>query len=381
MRTLQIIDNLNPNMSTGRRALTIAKNLSDQGYKVTVATAYRSKSERATVESILGSEVSIKWYVPWLQIRKFFFSPGLISIINEEKFDLIHAHGYRQFGTFLGSLVPQVKAAYVVSPYGSLGSDLPNRLDPLYLLHDFITMKNPIKRADHIFANTKYEKNQIVAFGGNPHKISIIYREVDTRLFKKTKESILPDNAVLFIGRITEIKGLSLLIDALKYIDNVTLHFVGPIENDKYLEMLMEKIKRSNLLDRVEFYGGISYLDIPKCYSSALCLVLPSIYENLGGVLLEAQACECPVIASDIGGTNEVLLDGKTGFLLKGRSPIELADKIRFLRDDSRLRRRMGRAGREYINKNFSLEEYIKKVIAGYEAALSIRSNILKMRI
>jgi len=377
MRTLQIIDNLNPNMSTGRRALTIAKNLSDQGYKVTVATAYRSKPEKTTVESILGSEVSIKWYVPWLQIRKFFFSPGLISIINEEKFDLIHAHGYRQFGTFLGSLVPQVKAAYVVSPYGSLGSDLPNRLDPLYILHDFITKKNPIKRADHIFSETIYEKNQIIAFGGNPNKISIIHRDVDTRLFQKNTESILPENAVLFIGRITEIKGLSLLIEALRYIDDVTLHVVGSTEDNEYLERLMEKARRHDLSYRIKLYGSVSYSDIPKFCSSALCLVLPSIYENLGGVLLEAQACECPVIASNVGGINEVLQDGKTGFLLKERSPLELANKIRLFRDDSKLHRKMGKAGCEYIIKNFSIEEYMKKVRSGYDAALRNRDRII----
>jgi len=66
-------------------------------------------------------------------------------------------------------------------------------------------------------------------------------------------------------------------------------------------------------------------------------LVLPSLYENLGGILLEAQACECPVIATDVGGVKEIVEDGKTGFMLNERSAEELAETLGMILNDVRI--------------------------------------------
>jgi glycosyltransferase involved in cell wall biosynthesis len=100
-------------------------------------------------------------------------------------------------------------------------------------------------------------------------------------------------------------------------------------------------------------------------------LILSSLYENLGGVLLEAQACACPVIATATGGTAEVLENGKTGFLLSSRSPEEIAEAIYLLANDPSLRDRMGVDARRFVETNFSVKQYIDRIIRSYQDTLN----------
>jgi len=368
LKTLQIIDNLIPDSSEGRRVVTIANELTRRGHGVTVASAFKDEGHAETVKRLLEPGVEVLWHHPVFRFSKYRYSPDLYGLLSGGDYDVVHAHSYRHYGTYVGALLRKKRnIPFVLSPYGSSGYGSSRKLMPLYLIQDFMTRKYPLRYADRILANTRYEKNKLIDFGADSEKIDIVYREVDTELFRKVDEVV--DYTVLYVGRVTPIKGIELLIDAMGLLsDNFRLMVVGPVEDTGYYRRLRRRIQLNGLKGRVEFKGEVPYSDIPSYLSRALVLVLPSLYENLGGVLLEAQACECPVIGLDVGGIGEVIKDQETGFLLSKRDWAMMAEKIEFLADDKGLRSEMGDAGRKMVLRKFSMKSYMNRIRDSYES-------------
>jgi len=373
LKTLQIIDNLIPDSSEGRRVVTIANDLTRRGHEVTVASAFKDEGHAETVKRLFEPGVEVLWHRPVFRFSKYRYSPDLYGLLSGGDYDVVHAHSYRHYGTYVGTLLRKKRnIPFVLSPYGSSGYGSSKKFMPLYLIQDLITRKYPLKYADRILAETEFEKKRLIAFGSDASKIDVIYREVDTSRFTNWSNNSYDPKSVLFVGRITPIKGIELIINSLTFLDDeISLTIIGPVENYDYLNRLKNLARHKNLQDRVNFLGAITYEELPKHYSSALTLVLPSLYENLGGVLLEAQACECPVIAPTTGGTSEVLEDGETGFLLSSRSPKELAETINQLVDNPSLRERMGVNARRFVESRFSVKQYLERIIHSYQNALN----------
>jgi glycosyltransferase involved in cell wall biosynthesis len=370
LKTLQIIDNLIPDSSEGRRVITIANELTRRGHMVTVASAFKDEGHAEKVERLLEPGVEILWHHPVFRFSKFYYSPDLYGLLSGGDYDVVHAHSYRHYGTYVGSLLRKKRnTPFVLSPYGSAGYGSSRKHMPLYLIQDFITRKHPLRYADRILANTLYEKGKLVDLGAEPDKIDVVYREIDTELFRKVGEAV--DYTVLYVGRVTPIKGIELLMEAMVSLrDSFRLVIVGPVEDLGYYMGLRRMARSNGLESRIEFKGEVRYGDIPSYLSQVLVVVLPSLYENLGGVLLEAQACECPVIGMDTGGIGEVVKDGETGFLLSDRNGASMAEKIELLAQDPEMRREMGKAGRKMVLQKFNKDTYVKKIIDSYETIL-----------
>jgi len=101
----------------------------------------------------------------------------------------------------------------------------------------------------------------------------------------------------------------------------------------------------------VGFLGWTPHENLPKVYSKADIFVLPSYTEALGIVIMEAMASGLPVIATKTSGAQDLVEDGKTGFLVPIGNTIALKEKIKVLLENPGLRRTMGSAGRERIKK------------------------------
>jgi len=370
LRVVQVYDNLSPDSSEGRRVITVSNELTLRGHEVTILT---TAGQGQDFKDVLRDGVEVITHKPLFNVRKFSFSPSIHGLISEGDYDLIHAHSYRHYGTFASALhSAQSKTPLVLSPYGTISYASSENFTAMYWLQDALTMKLPLRQASRILANTLYEKRQIIEYGGDPSRIDVVYREVDTELFRKVKSNLLESRVILYVGRVTPLKGLELLIDAMAGLDpEYSLALVGPIEDKHYHASLVRQTKQLDVSERVNFIGKVRYDEIPLYLSSAEALVLPSLYENLGGVLLEAQACECPVIATNVGGISESMIDGHTGFLIKKRSPELLAMKIDEVLGDDVLRRRMGSEGRKFVECGFTLARYMGRIMSAYEEALS----------
>jgi len=181
----------------------------------------------------------------------------------------------------------------------------------------------------------------------------------------------VPADALLMgtVGRLHRAKGLADLLAALaqvrERIPTVRLLLVG----DGELRGELEAQTQSLGLSSVVTFAGIR-ADVPEILAALDIFVLPSLWEGMPLVLLEAMAASLPVVVTAVGGTPEVVVDGVTGLLVPPRDPAALAQAIIRLLRDPDLRRRMGRAGRRQIEQHFAIGETVRQVEALYEALL-----------
>lgn len=174
------------------------------------------------------------------------------------------------------------------------------------------------------------------------------------------KEAVI----VGMVGRMHEQKGHEYLLKAAASIKDERIKFVlvgdGP---------LMAKMK--NLANQLQIEGKILFLgeirDIRPIVSFFDIFVLPSLWEGLPGVILEAMIMQKPVVATAIDGNTELVADRRTGFLVPPKDPHALAEKIMELADNKQLRIRMGREGRKRAERYFTVDRMVQEYETVYD--------------
>ncbi|MFI5251990.1 MAG: glycosyltransferase family 4 protein [Bacteroidota bacterium] len=182
--------------------------------------------------------------------------------------------------------------------------------------------------------------------------------------------NIKEDDVVIgFIGRFTEQKGLEYLLKAAKQLlpeyKNVKFVIVGEGE----LKNRLETIVSSDNLTNVIFTGF--QRDVYRFYTLFDIFLLPSLFEGLPIALLEAMAAQLPVVATRVGGTPEVVIEGKTGFLVDPANPGQIVEKLNILINDPNKRKMMGFEGRERIIAAFSAQSMVEKTEKIYRELLN----------
>lgn len=175
-----------------------------------------------------------------------------------------------------------------------------------------------------------------------PHVISM---GVDTKKFGK--QYYVPNyfgqgekKVVLFVGRLAEKKGVSYLIEAMKYVDAILVVIGdGPLKGQ--LRRQADEVNNSVGTTKIKFWGSKTHDELKKIYASADVFVMPSVTakngdrEGLGLVILEAMASGIPVVASNSGGISDLVQNGANGFLCREKDSADLGEKInKLLLDD-----------------------------------------------
>jgi len=171
---------------------------------------------------------------------------------------------------------------------------------------------------------------------------------------------------VLFAGRLAEQKRVDDLLKALDLLQHVQPDVRTLIAGDGPLRDRLEETAQAYHLDgRVRFLGHRD--DLPRLLAAADLIVLPSAYEGLPNVVLEAMRFRKPVIATAAPGTTEVVVDGQTGLLVPiGNAPL-MARAIRDIVRDPTLAHRLGDAGRACVEAHFRADTMVAKFAALYE--------------
>jgi len=194
------------------------------------------------------------------------------------------------------------------------------------------------KYATEIISATKDMAKKLAQDYGK-EDVAIIENGVDFSEFKNAKARELPYRKprVIFVGRIDENKGVEYLIKAFLHVrknkKSASLLIVGDGPLKKRLE------NNYGSMDDVHFLGRIPHEEIPEYLAACDLFVLPSIIEGQGLVLMEALASGLPVIASDLRGISELIIDGENGMLTKAGDENELAEKMELILDDIKLQR------------------------------------------
>jgi glycosyltransferase involved in cell wall biosynthesis len=171
----------------------------------------------------------------------------------------------------------------------------------------------------------------------NPNKIHLFYNAIDVALIEKyAKNSMEPEIVVeegqfsiVSVGRLAEQKGFPFLIEAIELvkdqIPNIKMYILGEGEDKN---QLLAQRNRSGLTNQIEFLGLVPQNKVPAILKRCDLFVLASLWEGLPTVVLEAMALKVPVIGTDIPGTNELVQNGITGWLVTPRDPKSLAHAI-----------------------------------------------------
>ncbi len=216
--------------------------------------------------------------------------------------------------------------------------------------------------ADAIVASCSVEANQLVElYGADPERIVIVAPGVDHAFFSPGDQAqarralgLRADvPVVLFAGRIQPLKGLTVAVDALAAVreegEGTLVVLGGP--SGPHGEEEVAEVKRRVAAHRLQ--GAVTLLPpqrheiLSTFYRASDVCVVPSHSESFGLVALEASACGIPVVASAVGGLTTLVDDGRTGFLVEGRSAGDYARPLAALLGDPALARRFGRAGAE----------------------------------
>lgn len=199
----------------------------------------------------------------------------------------------------------------------------------------------------------------------SPTKIDVIYNGIpfpDSLVDSRPIEWPVPDGklTLVCVGRLSPEKGQHCLLEALEKLGpaiiSVYTVFIGT--GDQLNSLIAESIKLE-IQDRVSFVG-LQQNVYPWLFHADI-FVLASDWEGISLAILEAMAAGLPVIATDVGGNPEVVVDGETGVLVPPRNPQALAGAILQLAANPIERQRMGLAGRQRVEKYFSIQETARK--------------------
>jgi len=217
------------------------------------------------------------------------------------------------------------------------------------------------KYADYIvvYSPSLLEKWKLQSYA---HKILIAHRHfLDFNTFTVTTPLADRPPLIGYIGRLSGEKGVQHFAQALPAIlsDQQALRALiggdGPLK-----ESLKAALQEEGLTTRVDLPGWISHDDLPEHLNQLRLLVLPSYTEGLPNIMLEAMACGTPVLATPVGAIPDVIIDGKTGFIMENNSPECIAANVVRALNSPDLEQ-IAEDGRRFVEENFTFERVVER--------------------
>jgi starch synthase len=311
--------------------------------------------------------------------------------------DIVHTHTwYVSMAGYLAKKlygVPFVLTTHSLEPFRAWKAE---QLGSGYAMSSWMEL-TAIMDADAIIAVSQGTKEDILrAYPQvNPGRIHVIYNGIDLAEYQKTQDTqALIDYGVdpaipyvLFVGRITRQKGVTHLVDAIRYLPPETqvVLCAGAPDTPEIAAELRQKVEeaRQHHPRIVWIEKMVTKPEAIQLYSNARLFCCPSVYEPFGIINLEAMACRAPVVASATGGIKEVVVDGETGYLVPldqdpqtsfptnpEKFARDLAARIQQLLDDPEKCRRFGDAGRRRVEDFFSWTAIARQTIQLYESLI-----------
>ncbi len=296
--------------------------------------------------------------------KLFGIAPRLIKSLGALNPVLLHAHhganglralalaqslGVPMIVTFHGSDATATNLRYAKAPFGH---------------RRYLARKAQLQKGGALFlAVSQFIRRKLLEQDFPPEKVEVHYTGVDTKMFQPASTEC--DPIVLFVGRLTERKGVEFVIRAVSLVQNempateLVVIGDGPLRGD-----LERQAKLS--LRRYRFLGMRSHEEVGEWMNRASLFCAPSVKmpsgeeEAFGMVYAEAMAMQKPVVAFDSGGVSEVVSHGQTGFLAPERDWRGLAHYMFLLLQHTELRKRFGVAGRERVIREFDLTKRTK---------------------
>lgn len=211
-------------------------------------------------------------------------------------------------------------------------------------------------RAKFVVCISHFARSQAMYFSDpmHWHKLRIVHCGVEPARYERPKSEDNSQVKLLYVGRLTPIKGLRVLIEAFADVvdqnGSITLDIIGDGDDRVFLEE-----RAASLKGKVNFLGYQSQERVAAALAEADMLILPSYAEGLPVVLMEALASATPVICSQVAGVGELVENGKSGFTVPAGDAETLKDRILALAADPDLRRAFGAHGQARVKEEFDV--------------------------
>lgn len=380
--------------------MLISKLLSRKGCEVTVLTTQHPMGKmHEEVDGVkihyIGNTIPGSYFGGWWQesINKF------TELNSIEPFDIVHSQSAGAYYLIKKEINIKHNIPVVVSLHGTAYDEIKTRynialtsknlvdiIKPMlfilkhiyyYFIYDLIF----IRGANAIIA-TSNEQERIIekTYFIEKDRIFKVFNGIDPELFVyKKNESIrnrykllFDTNFILSIARLEKDKGIQNIIavlpNILKELPNTRLMIIG---DGSYAPELKKQVKRLNLENNVIFTGMLPFESLPDYFNACDLFVNPTIRQNgYDLTILEAMACEKPVVVSNIGSVPTVIEDGVDGLLVPTGDIKKLAEAVIKVLTDKELAQRLGKAARKKILEKFSIESMVEGTIKVYEEVI-----------
>ncbi|MBN1233089.1 MAG: glycosyltransferase family 4 protein [Candidatus Coatesbacteria bacterium] len=361
---IKLLEEMKKNDLTPSVFVSSYKGLKDEEYEGIKVKRFRyffRKYEDLTHDETTPDRIKSR---PWYFIHLCFYMLlgwiNLLIFVKKSKFDIVQIHWplpHALWGFLLKKISPEVRIFHRY--YGA---------EVRWLKHSFPVLipvfRYLLKMADGASANSSVTADAVKEILGR--EISYIPDGIPFEIPDKHNDL---GYEILFVGRLVERKGLPVLLKAIKILKekyNLKLVVVGQGSEEKHLKKLALDL---DINENVSFLGNLHHKGLDERYNKAYMFVLPAVIdskgdtEGLGVVLLEAMAYKRPVIGSNLGGIVDIIIDNKTGLLVKPDDPEELANAIEKLWTDRKLAEKFAENGFKWLEEKFGWNS----IVEGYK--------------
>ncbi|MHA1294347.1 MAG: glycosyltransferase family 4 protein [Promethearchaeota archaeon] len=314
----------------------------------------------------------------FLRIKNPIFNTLSFLLKYGKNYDLIHVHSYIYFSTMQTVLYKKIfgkKIPLILHLHGGIQTsnfESTSIIEKIMLIFkkysfDLTIGKIMMYAADAIISVSKddlFALNKVFRINRKKHNY-YIPNALDTNNFKKING--IEREYIGFIGRLTKIKGIDLflkLIEKYNQIDKNQKFLI--IGEGPYLSFVKNALKQYPII----FHERVPHEEMPKYYNKCSIFVQTSRAEGLPTCVIEALACEVPVVASNVGGIAELIKNGKTGYTFES-GDIDMAIKHILKIEKENAFDAIGKNGRVLIESKYSWNQIVKKIILIYNRLIS----------
>jgi len=315
----------------------------------------------------------------WFKINLFFLNPGIYFQMMKDSPDIIHTVGIRSFQSFIAAIVAKKKKIpLVISDQGGLTTHPDLKSGGIFkkILYKLQTpmIHFIINNSTKISVANEYEKKIFEKFD-QVSKIEIIRNGINLEMmktktdnFKKKHGIVLP--FVLFIGRFSKVKGIDILLHAIKILkdqhelENICFVIMGV--DFGFQNKMVQMIDDFDIKQKIHLIINPSREDVIAAYSESEFLVLPSRWELSPLTPLEGFAFKKPVISTNVHGIPSTITDKKNGILVKNEDYHELAEAIMELINDKQKCLEYGLSGYNLVKTECNSKSMAEKTLRMY---------------
>jgi len=367
-----------PQEGIGYHTYNLSKKLMEKGHKVVVITRGSIGKTQKTVFD--GIEVIKAPYIPfypfYIHIHGIFVNKIFKKI--ESEIDIVHIHSplppliktkkpiITTIHTPMLTDYRQVRIKSVISLLSKISARFVSY--PLEL--------KLIRASDIVTTVSSSVAKELEEYNLNPKDVVIAGNGVDEKFFFHKQRSIENNSKyIMFVGRIDREKGIFDLVKSAKIIcNNRSDVFFTIAGSGRDLKKLRAVTKKEGIDNRFILLGQVKKDHLVKLYQNASIFVLPSYHEGLPGVLLEAMSCGLPIVATNVRGNRDLIIDGENGIIVPPRDPIKLSEAISAFLDDKNLGESHGLHARKTIEQEYTWNKVSNKLLRCYKSLVEVKA-------